>query len=107
MIPPYGLPDALLAAKLKAGDQQAYHILVQRHQDFCNTHSLVIIKDRGKALILSQETFRYIERCSAEIPAVYIEEPARPFWMYVASVIHQLSDILTDEDYEDFANQVG
>lgn len=105
MIPKYGWPDSLLVLQLKEGDEDAYNTLVDRYQDFCNIHSQVIEKGKGRALILSREAFRYLWRCRHMIPDLYTQDPSPPFWLYIASIIHNLSDILNDQDYADFANQ--
>ncbi|HTJ13133.1 MAG TPA: hypothetical protein VL547_13955 [Dinghuibacter sp.] len=95
-----GLPDHILVTQLKNGDQEAFRALITKHQDFSNTHSYKLTRDRKRALILSSMALEHLWRSRNAIPDFYMAVAAPPFWLYIAKVIHAYFDALRDEDYE-------
>lgn len=95
-----GLPDHILVTRLKNGDEEAFKALIIKHQDFSNTHSYKLTRDRKRALILSSMALEHLWRSRDAIPNFYMAIAAPPFWLYVAKVIHAYFAALRDADYE-------
>ena len=83
--PPPAVTDEALAARLIAGDQGAFDLLVRRWRDRVVDLARLLTGDRDGAEDISQEVFlRFLRR-----PDAY--DPSRPFGAWICTVARNLS----------------
>ena len=76
--------DAALSRRVRAGDSEAFGLLVERHMRRAYAHALGIVGSREDALDLSQEAFTRAYR------ARHTLDPERPFYAWLYQILRRL-----------------
>ena len=77
-------PDAVLVARARGGDADAFGVLVQRYMRRAHAHALGLVGSREDALDLSQEAFARAFR------ARHTLDPERPFYAWLYAILRRL-----------------
>ncbi len=83
-MPESGEPDASLVARARAGDAEAFGLLVERYMRRAYRHALAFVGSPDDALDLSQEAFARAFRARRRL------DPARPFYAWVSEILRRL-----------------
>jgi RNA polymerase sigma-70 factor (ECF subfamily) len=76
--------DAELSQRVRAGDSEAFGLLVERHMRRAYVHALGIVRSREDALDLSQEAFARAYR------ARHTLDPERPFYAWLHQILRRV-----------------
>jgi RNA polymerase sigma-70 factor (ECF subfamily) len=79
-----GDSDGALARRVRAGDAQAFALLIERYQRRAYAQALAIVGSREDALDLSQEAFARAFR------ARHTLDPERPFYAWLCQILRRL-----------------
>lgn len=79
-----GDSDTALARRVRAGDSEAFGLLVERYKRRAYAQALAIVRSREDALDLSQEAFARAYR------ARHTLDPDRPFYAWLYQILRRL-----------------